>query len=55
MNIFRLSADLMHLASIFILLAKIRQSRSCVGEFTLYAKNKSALFSREINIKLLTP
>ncbi|KAI8342210.1 ER lumen protein retaining receptor-domain-containing protein [Choanephora cucurbitarum] len=31
MNIFRLLADLTHLASIFILLAKIRQSRSCVG------------------------
>ncbi|KAI9273186.1 ER lumen protein retaining receptor-domain-containing protein [Helicostylum pulchrum] len=31
MNIFRLTADLMHLASIFILLAKIKQSRSCVG------------------------
>lgn len=32
MNIFRLCADLTHLASIFILLAKIRQSRSCVGK-----------------------
>ncbi|KAI8638465.1 ER lumen protein retaining receptor-domain-containing protein [Parasitella parasitica] len=31
MNIFRLTADLTHLASIFILLAKIKQSRSCVG------------------------
>ncbi|CAO3614885.1 unnamed protein product [Mucor hiemalis] len=31
MNIFRLSADLTHLASIFILLLKIKQSRSCVG------------------------
>ncbi|KAI9317014.1 ER lumen protein retaining receptor-domain-containing protein [Dichotomocladium elegans] len=31
MNIFRLVADLMHLASIFILLVKIRDSRSCVG------------------------
>ncbi|KAF7726866.1 endoplasmic reticulum retention protein [Apophysomyces ossiformis] len=31
MNIFRLVADLMHLASIFILLLKIRKTRSCVG------------------------
>ncbi|KAI7906077.1 putative ERD2-ER lumen protein-retaining receptor [Cokeromyces recurvatus] len=31
MNIFRLAADLTHLASIFILLHKIKQSRSCVG------------------------
>ncbi|CDH48683.1 er lumen protein retaining receptor [Lichtheimia corymbifera JMRC:FSU:9682] len=31
MNLFRLVADLMHLASIIILLLKIRQSRSCVG------------------------
>ncbi|KAI7854037.1 ER lumen protein retaining receptor-domain-containing protein [Circinella umbellata] len=31
MNIFRLVADLMHLASIFILLLKIRSTRSCVG------------------------
>lgn len=31
MNLFRLSADMMHLASILILLAKIKQSRSCVG------------------------
>ncbi|ORY91216.1 ER lumen protein retaining receptor [Syncephalastrum racemosum] len=31
MNIFRLAADLMHLASIFILLAKIQSTRSCVG------------------------
>ncbi|KAI8877070.1 ER lumen protein retaining receptor [Backusella circina FSU 941] len=31
MNLFRLSADLTHLASIFILLSKIRSSRSCVG------------------------
>ncbi|CDS03278.1 Putative ER lumen protein retaining receptor [Lichtheimia ramosa] len=31
MNLFRLVADLMHLASIVILLLKIRQSRSCVG------------------------
>ncbi|KAH8550487.1 ER lumen protein retaining receptor-domain-containing protein [Umbelopsis sp. PMI_123] len=31
MNIFRLLADLMHLASIFILLLKIRRSRSCLG------------------------
>jgi hypothetical protein len=43
MNIFRLSADLTHLASIFILLAKIRQSRSCVGEFHLqFASNLEA-------------
>lgn len=34
MNIFRLCADLTHLASIFILLLKIKQSRSCVGEFS---------------------
>ncbi|ORE21291.1 ER lumen protein retaining receptor [Rhizopus microsporus] len=31
MNIFRLVADLMHLASIFILLLKIKKTRSCVG------------------------
>ncbi|KAI8988608.1 ER lumen protein retaining receptor-domain-containing protein [Mycotypha africana] len=31
LNLFRLSADLIHLLSIFILLAKIKQSRSCVG------------------------
>ncbi|ORY98418.1 ER lumen protein retaining receptor [Absidia repens] len=31
MNIFRLVADLMHLASIFILLLKIKTTRSCVG------------------------
>ncbi|CDH59088.1 er lumen protein retaining receptor [Lichtheimia corymbifera JMRC:FSU:9682] len=31
MNVFRLIADLMHLASIFILLHKIKTSRSCVG------------------------
>ncbi|KAL7323254.1 endoplasmic reticulum retention protein [Mucor circinelloides] len=31
MNIFRLVADLMHLASIFILLLKIRKTKSCVG------------------------
>ncbi|KAI8077982.1 ER lumen protein retaining receptor [Gilbertella persicaria] len=31
MNIFRLSADLMHLASIFILLLKIRKTKSCIG------------------------
>ncbi|KAL1933115.1 hypothetical protein VTP01DRAFT_8793 [Rhizomucor pusillus] len=31
MNIFRLTADLMHLMSIFILLAKIQTSKSCVG------------------------
>ncbi|CAO3672473.1 unnamed protein product [Rhizopus stolonifer] len=31
MNLFRLSADLTHLISIFILLAKIQKSRSCVG------------------------
>lgn len=32
MNVFRLIADLMHLASIFILLHKIKTSRSCVGK-----------------------
>lgn len=32
MNIFRLVADLMHLASIFILLLKIKKTRSCVGK-----------------------
>jgi hypothetical protein len=32
MNIFRLVADLMHLASIGILLLKIQKTRSCVGE-----------------------
>ncbi|KAI7896558.1 ER lumen protein retaining receptor [Mucor mucedo] len=31
MNLFRLVADLMHLASIFILLLKIRKTRSCAG------------------------
>ncbi|KAI8885091.1 ER lumen protein retaining receptor [Backusella circina FSU 941] len=31
MNIFRLVADLMHLASIFILLMKIRKTKSCKG------------------------
>ncbi|KAI8988739.1 ER lumen protein retaining receptor [Pilobolus umbonatus] len=31
MNIFRLVADLMHLASIFILLLKIRKTHSCAG------------------------
>ncbi|OZJ02618.1 ER lumen protein-retaining receptor [Bifiguratus adelaidae] len=31
MNIFRLTADLMHLASIFILLLKIQKTRSCAG------------------------
>ncbi|ORX51309.1 ER lumen protein retaining receptor, partial [Hesseltinella vesiculosa] len=31
MNLFRLVADLMHLASIFILLLKIKSTRSCVG------------------------
>ncbi|KAI9323790.1 ER lumen protein retaining receptor-domain-containing protein [Dichotomocladium elegans] len=31
MNLFRLGGDVMHLASIFILLLKIRQSRSCAG------------------------
>ncbi|CAB4489271.1 ER lumen protein-retaining receptor 1 variant 2 [Rhizophagus irregularis] len=31
MNIFRLVADLMHLASIFILLLKIQKTRSCAG------------------------
>ncbi|KAI9262751.1 ER lumen protein retaining receptor 1 [Sporodiniella umbellata] len=31
MNIFRLSADITHLISIFILLSKIQKSRSCVG------------------------
>ncbi|CDS10101.1 Putative ER lumen protein retaining receptor(Fragment) [Lichtheimia ramosa] len=31
MNVFRLLADLMHLASIFILLLKIQNSKSCVG------------------------
>ncbi|CAO3617132.1 unnamed protein product [Mucor hiemalis] len=31
MNIFRLIADLMHLASIFILLLKIRKTHSCIG------------------------
>jgi len=31
MNIFRLFADLMHLASIFILLLKIQKTRSCTG------------------------
>lgn len=47
MNIFRLSADLTHLASIFILLAKIRQSRSCVGK-------KKLIISREIlKLKML--
>jgi len=31
MNIFRLTADLTHLASIFILLLKIQKTRSCAG------------------------
>ncbi|KAJ1980829.1 endoplasmic reticulum retention protein [Dimargaris cristalligena] len=31
MNIFRLVADLLHLASIFILLLKIQQTKSCAG------------------------
>ncbi|KAI9277415.1 ER lumen protein retaining receptor [Sporodiniella umbellata] len=31
MNIFRLVADLMHLASIFILLLKIKKTKTCVG------------------------
>jgi len=31
MNIFRISGDLIHLASIFILLLKIQTSRSCAG------------------------
>eukprot|EP00158_Paraphelidium_tribonemae_P000786 Partr_v1_DN23402_c0_g1_i1_m52380 putative Required for the retention of luminal endoplasmic reticulum proteins. Determines the specificity of the luminal ER protein retention system. Also required for normal vesicular traffic through the Golgi (By similarity) len=31
MNIFRISADLMHLVSFIILLLKIRKSRSCAG------------------------
>ncbi|CAO3690319.1 unnamed protein product [Rhizopus stolonifer] len=31
MNIFRLVANLMHLASIFILLLKIKKTKSCVG------------------------
>ncbi|KAI8143473.1 ER lumen protein retaining receptor [Fennellomyces sp. T-0311] len=31
MNIFRLVADMMHLASIFILLIKIQSTQSCVG------------------------
>lgn len=34
MNIFRLVADLMHLLSIFILLHKIRKTRSCVGKLS---------------------
>lgn len=33
MNVFRLLADLMHLASIFILLLKIQNSKSCVGKY----------------------
>ena len=31
MNVFRLTADLMHLASIVILLLKITKTRSCAG------------------------
>ena len=31
MNIFRLSGDMLHLASILILLLKIRVSKSCAG------------------------
>ncbi|KAJ2799021.1 endoplasmic reticulum retention protein [Coemansia guatemalensis] len=31
MNIFRLSGDLLHLASIFILIARLQQTKSCVG------------------------
>ncbi|KAJ2065371.1 endoplasmic reticulum retention protein [Coemansia aciculifera] len=31
MNIFRLAADLLHLGSIFILIARLRQTKSCAG------------------------
>ncbi|KAI9504984.1 endoplasmic reticulum retention protein [Coemansia spiralis] len=31
MNIFRLAADLLHLGSIFILIARLQQTRSCTG------------------------
>ncbi|PIA14283.1 ER lumen protein retaining receptor [Coemansia reversa NRRL 1564] len=31
MNIFRLSGDLLHLASIFILIARLHQTKSCAG------------------------
>lgn len=47
MNLFRLSADMMHLASILILLAKIKQSRSCVGPFyyfSLFAESVVNIF-----------
>lgn len=36
MNVFRLLADLMHLASIFILLLKIQNSKSCVGKYEVH-------------------
>ena len=37
MNIFRLFADLLHLASILILILKIRNTKNCLGIF-LYSK-----------------
>jgi len=32
MNIFRLIADMLHLAAILILLYRIRKSRNCIGK-----------------------
>jgi hypothetical protein len=46
MNLFRLSADLTHLASIFILLNKIKSSRSCVGK--LSNRRVSHLFVKHV-------
>lgn len=38
MNIFRLAGDLMHLASIIILLLKIQHTRSCAGVSLSYVR-----------------
>jgi len=51
MNIFRLFGDLSHLASIFILLHKIRVSRSCRGiSFKTQALYVTVFFSRYLDL-----
>ncbi|KAI8328121.1 hypothetical protein BC941DRAFT_445657 [Chlamydoabsidia padenii] len=49
MNIFRLVADLMHLASIFILLLKIKTTRSCVGK-----KKKRNTYQQSFHLTIQT-
>lgn len=34
MNIFRLIADMLHLAAILTLLYRIKKSRNCIGKYT---------------------